>query len=234
MRSFHRFCVREGFAVSDPTRHVRAGNLPRPLPKALPVDDVVRLIEAPDASSPLGLRDRAMLELLYGCGMRVSELVALDRDDVDLEETRTVRCLGKGGKERIVPLGRHALRALEAYVVRSRPSLAAGAASSSRVSGSAAGHALFLSNRGRRLTRQGAWKVVKTYAERIQLPRGVTPHTLRHSCATHMLDGGADIRVVQEALGHARLTTTQIYTAVSQERLVEAYMAAHPRAKRRD
>ncbi|MGH2687720.1 MAG: site-specific tyrosine recombinase [Actinomycetota bacterium] len=222
IRSFHRFCVREGLATADPTRHLRSGNLARALPKALPVDDVVRLIEAPDLSSVLGLRDRAMLELLYGCGMRVSELTALDRDDVDFE-ARTVRCLGKGGKERVVPLGRHAQAAVEAYLVRARPELAARSVTTRA-------HPLFLSAPGRRLTRQGLWKIVKTYAERIELPPGVTPHTLRHSCATHMLDGGADIRVVQETLGHARLTTTQVYTAVSQERLVETYLTAHPRA----
>ncbi|MGH2722276.1 MAG: site-specific tyrosine recombinase XerD [Actinomycetota bacterium] len=225
IRSFHRFCVREGLAAADPTRHVRSGNLAKALPKALPVAEVVRLIEAPDLSSVLGLRDRAMLELLYGCGMRASELTALDRDDVDLE-TRTVRCLGKGGKERVVPLGRHARAAVEAYLVRARPELAARSVTTRA-------HPLFLSAAGRRLTRQGLWKIVKTYAERIELPPGVTPHALRHSCATHMLDGGADIRVVQETLGHARLTTTQVYTAVSQERLVEAYLTAHPRAGRR-
>jgi integrase/recombinase XerD len=225
IRSYHRFCVREGLAASDPTLHARAGNLPKALPKALPVAEVIRLIEAPDPSSVLGLRDRAMLELLYGCGMRVSELTALDRDDVDLE-TRTVRCLGKGGKERVVPLGRHARAAVESYLVRARPALAARSVSTR-------GHPLFLSAAGRRLSRQGLWKIVKSYAERIELPAGVTPHTLRHSCATHMLDGGADIRVVQETLGHARLTTTQVYTAVSQERLVETYLNAHPRAGRR-
>jgi integrase/recombinase XerD len=225
IRSFHRFCVREGLAASDPTQHVRAGNLPKALPKALLVEEVVRLLEAPDPGSVLGLRDRAMLELLYGCGMRVSELTALDRDDVDLE-TRTVRCMGKGGKERIVPLGRHAKSAVDAYLVRARPALACR-------SPSTRAHPLFLSSKGRRLTRQGIWKVVKIYADRVQLLDAVTPHTLRHSCATHMLDGGADIRVVQEALGHARLTTTQVYTAVSQDRIVEAYMAAHPRAGRR-
>ena len=225
IRSFHRFCVREGLATADPTRHVRSGNVPKALPKALPVAEVVRLVEAPDPSSVLGLRDRAMLELLYGGGMRVSELTALDRDDVDLE-TRTVRCLGKGGKERVVPLGRHAQAAVESYLVRARPELA-GRSVATRA------HPLFLSAAGRRLTRQGLWKIVKTYAERIELPPGVTPHTLRHSCATHMLDGGADIRVVQETLGHARLTTTQVYTAVSQERLVETYLTAHPRAGRR-
>jgi integrase/recombinase XerD len=225
IRSFHRFCVREGLGTADPTRHLRSGNLPKALPKALPIDDVVRLIEAPDLSSVLGLRDRAMLELLYGCGMRVSELTALDRDDADLE-TRTVRCLGKGGKERVVPLGRHAQAAVEAYLVRARPELAVRSVATSA-------RPLFLSAAGRRLSRQGLWKIVKTYAERIELPPGVTPHTLRHSCATHMLDGGADIRVVQETLGHARLTTTQVYTAVSQERLVETYLIAHPRAGRR-
>jgi integrase/recombinase XerD len=225
IRSFHGFCLREGLATSDPVQHLRAGNLPKTLPKVLAVDDVIRLLEAPDPASVLGLRDRAMLELLYGCGMRVSELTALDRDDLDLE-TRTVRCMGKGGRERIVPLGRHAERAVEAYLVRARPELAARACS-------VRAHPLFLSGKGRRLSRQAMWKIVKSYAERVQLADIVTPHTLRHACATHMLDGGADIRVVQETLGHARLTTTQVYTAVSQDRLVEAYRAAHPRAGRR-
>jgi integrase/recombinase XerD len=225
IRSFHRFCVREGLAASDPVQHVRAGNLPATLPKVLTVDDVVRLLEAPDPASVLGLRDRAMLELLYGCGMRVSELTALDRDDLDLE-TRTVRCMGKGGRERIVPLGRHARHAVEAYLVRARPELAIKAASDRA-------HPLFLSGKGSRLSRQAMWKIVKTYADRVQLADTVTPHSLRHACATHMLDGGADIRVVQETLGHARLTTTQVYTAVSQDRLVEAYRSAHPRAGRR-
>jgi integrase/recombinase XerD len=225
IRSFHRFCLREGLASSDPTRHVRSGKLPQALPKVITVDDVVRLIEAPDLSSVLGLRDRAMLELLYGCGMRVSELTALDRDDVDLE-TRTVRCLGKGGRERIVPIGSYAQIAVEAYLVRARPELAVKAPSDRS-------HPLFLSGKGRRLTRQGMWGIVKSYVERVQLSNAVSPHSLRHACATHMLDGGADIRVVQETLGHARLTTTQVYTAVSQDRLVEAYRSAHPRAGRR-
>lgn len=221
VRSFHRFCVREGLTESDPTERTRAGRLPRPLPKALHVEEVVRLIEAPDEATTLGLRDRAMLELLYGSGMRISELTALDRDDIDFESA-TVRCRGKGGRERIVPLGSHARHAVDAYMVRSRPALIARSPKG--------GHALFVSARGQRLTRQGAWKIVKSYVERLKLGKRVSPHTLRHSCATHMLDGGADIRVVQEALGHARLTTTQIYTAVSQQRLVETYMGAHPRA----
>jgi integrase/recombinase XerD len=192
------------------------------LPRALPVDDVLAIIEAAGFDgTPPATRDRALLELLYGTGARISEAVGLDVDDVDLE-AGAVLLHGKGGKDRIVPIGGFAREAVSAYLVRGRPTFAA----SGR-----AGPALFLNTRGGRLTRQSGWSVLRAAADRAGLQVTVGPHTLRHSFATHLLDGGADVRVVQELLGHASVTTTQSYTLVTVDRLREVYATAHPRAR---
>ena len=223
VRGLHAFAVREGIAASDPARLVRPPAPPRRLPKAIAVSEVERLLAAAGTGDgPTALRDRALLELLYGTGARISEAVGLDIDDLDLRDGG-VRLAGKGGRHRVVPVGSYACAALEAYLVRARPSLAA-AAPAGR-----ARPAVFLNARGGRLTRQGAWMVLRAAARRAELD-GVSPHTLRHSFATHMLDGGADVRVVQELLGHASVTTTQVYTLVTVEHLREVYAAAHPRA----
>lgn len=223
VRGFCRFLVREGETLQDPAREVAPPALPSRLPKALGVDAVAALLAAAGGDDPRGLRDRALLELLYGTGARISEAVCLDVDDVDLPGA-SVRLLGKGNKERIVPLGSYARQAIEAYGVRGRPDLAR----SARVS---AVPALLLNARGGRLTRQGAWGILRQAAARAGLSASVSPHTLRHSFATHLLDGGADVRVVQELLGHASVATTQIYTLVTIERLREVYATAHPRAR---
>jgi integrase/recombinase XerD len=202
------------------------------------VDSVTRLLDAAGDEGPRGLRDRALLELLYATGARISEAVGLDVDDIDLGSdtaavppTSVVRLNGKGSKQRLVPVGSFALRALEAYLVRGRPALAAG---SGRAPGASARGALFLNMRGGRLSRQSAWQVLADTARRAGLPAaGISPHTLRHSFATHLLEGGADVRSVQELLGHASVTTTQIYTLVTVDTLREVYASAHPRAGRR-
>lgn len=221
VRSFHRFLVLEGVAASDPAEGVVRPRVPRNLPRPLTVDEVEALLAAPGDEGPVALRDRALLETLYGAGLRISELVALAVDDLDLEEG-SLRAVGKGARERIVPLGRYAIRALEAYLVQGRPAL-----SSSRSRG-----ALFLNQRGGRLTRQGATGIVKAAARRAGIRKRVTPHMLRHSFATHLLEGGADVRVVQELLGHASVASTQIYTLVTGDHLREVYFTAHPRARR--
>ena len=223
VRSFHRFLVLEGEAEADPAEGVARPKVPRNLPRPLTVDEVTALVAAPGQDGPVALRDRAILETLYGAGLRISELVALDVDDVDLEEG-SVRAVGKGSKERIVPLGRLAVKALEAYLTRARPALAA-----PRSRG-----ALFLNRRGGRLTRQGSTNIIKDMARRAGIRKRVTPHMLRHSFATHLLEGGADVRVVQELLGHASLATTQIYTLVTQDRLRDVYFTSHPRARHRE
>ena len=221
VRGLHRFAVREGMAPTDPSRDVRPPALPRRLPKAISVESVEALLEAAGApGTPLATRDRALLELLYGSGARISEAVGLDLDDVDLTDG-TVRLLGKGAKVRIVPLGSYARAAVAAYLVRSRPALAAKGRGTP---------ALFLNARGGRLSRQSAWTVLTGVVDRAGLTIDVSPHTLRHSFATHLLDGGADVRVVQELLGHASVTTTQAYTLVTVDRLREVYASAHPRA----
>jgi integrase/recombinase XerD len=221
VRGFHRFAVRDGLAEGDPAAAVRPPAPAKRLPKALPLADIERILEAAGApGTALALRDRALLELLYACGARISEAVGLDVDDLDLE-TSTVLLRGKGGKERVVPFGSLARGALEAYLVRGRRAL------------SAAGQgtpALFLNARGGRLSRQSAWTVLVRAAERAGVTAEVSPHTLRHSFATHLIDGGADVRVVQELLGHASVTTTQVYTLVTVDSLREVYATAHPRA----
>ncbi len=221
VRGLHRFAVREGWAVTDPSREVRPPVPARRLPKAISVEQVSALLDAPDEATPLGLRDRALLELLYGTGARISEAVGLDVDDLERAEG-LVRLDGKGGKQRIVPVGSWATRAVEAYLVRARPALAAAGSGTP---------ALLLNARGGRLSRQSAWTVLRTAAVRAGLTVEVSPHTLRHSFATHLLDGGADVRVVQELLGHASVTTTQVYTLVTVDRLREVWAASHPRAR---
>jgi integrase/recombinase XerD len=244
VRGLHAFACAQGMTAADPARPVPPPPPPRRLPKAISVEEVVRLLEAagpgagPGSGAPAMLRDRALLEFLYATGARISEATGLDVDDVTLEDEPVVLLDGKGGKQRIVPLGRYAAAAIDAYLVRARPALAAGAARARTAQKAATGRpraspspAVFLNARGGRLTRQGAWAVLRAAAERAGLAR-VSPHTLRHSFATHMLDGGADIRVVQELLGHASVTTTQVYTLVTVEKLREVYAAAHPRALR--
>ncbi len=224
VRGLHAFAVKQGIAGDDPAREVAPPAPPRRLPKAISVTDVERLLEAAGSTEdpdPRVLRDRALLEFLYGTGARISEAVGLDVDDLDLAADPVVLLSGKGGKQRFVPVGSYAVRALEAYLVRGRPALSA--------AGRRASPAVFLNARGGRLTRQGAWGVLGEAAGRSGLV-GASPHTLRHSFATHLLDGGADIRVVQELLGHASVTTTQVYTLVTVDKLREVYAAAHPRA----
>ena len=222
VRSFHRFLLREGVADRDPAVGVAQPKLPRSLPHPLTVDEVRRLLDAPDKATPAGQRDRAILELLYGSGLRVSELTGLDVDDLDLEEG-SVRVLGKGGKEREVPVGRYGRDAVETYLVRARPVFATG-----RGRG-----ALFLNQRGGRLSRQSCDRMVREASRAAGIDRHVSLHTLRHSYATHLLEGGADVRVVQELLGHASVATTQIYTLVTRDHLREVYYTSHPRARRR-
>ncbi|MGH2694321.1 MAG: tyrosine recombinase, partial [Actinomycetota bacterium] len=222
LRSLYRFLVTEGHVAGDPTAAVGVPARPRPIPKAITVHQVERLLEQP-RDDLLGRRDRAILETLYGAGVRISELVALDVDDLDLDEGSVLVRAGKGGKDRRLPLGRAARTALGAYLAATRPTLVA---RSSRARGG-----VFLNARGGRLTRQGCWKILKGYASAAGLGDRVSPHTLRHSFATHMLEAGADIRAVQELLGHASLVTTQVYTLVTTRRLREVYLASHPRAK---
>ncbi|MDT4987846.1 MAG: integrase/recombinase XerD [Micromonosporaceae bacterium] len=248
VRGLHRFAVREGLVGHDPAREIKPPALPRRLPKALDVSQVERLLAAvaadrPASASaggpvggsaggsvgggPLALRDQALLEFLYATGARISEAVGAAVDDLDLD-AGTVLLHGKGGRSRLVPVGRYARDAVGAYLVRGRPVLIAGGR------GVKTGGAVFVNARGGALSRQSAWTILRRAAERAGLPvdgaHGVSPHTLRHSYATHLLDGGADIRVVQELLGHASVTTTQVYTLVTVERLREVYATAHPRA----
>ncbi len=222
VRGWHRFAVLEGRAATDPSADVRAPVAARRLPRALSTDDVERLLEAASlGEGPVPLRDRALLELLYGTGARISEAVGLSADDLDLE-VGTVRLFGKGRRERVVPVGRFAVEAVEAYLVRARPELARAGRGTS---------ALFLNQRGGPLSRQSAWAVLQAAGARAGLGDRVSPHTLRHSFATHLLAGGADVRVVQELLGHASVTTTQIYTQVTVQAMREVYATAHPRAR---
>ena len=223
VRGLHRFAVREGLAGLDPSSDVRPPTPPKRLPKAISVDDVERLLAAasPEVNPlPIQLRDKALLEVLYGTGARISEAVGLAADDLDLD-ARVVRLAGKGGKQRLVPIGSLAVAAVQAYLVRGRPALASGGRGTST---------LFLNARGGALSRQSAWTILRTTAVRAGLTMDVSPHTLRHSFATHLLEGGADVRVVQELLGHASVTTTQVYTLVTVDTLREVYAAAHPRA----
>lgn len=224
VRGFHRFAAAEGIIDLDVARSVKPPTPSRRLPKSLTLDEVLALLEGAGgddpSDGPLSLRSRALLELLYSTGARISEAVGLDIDDVDTE-ARSVLLRGKGGKQRLVPIGRPAVAALDAYLVRGRPELAR------------RGHgtpAIFLNARGGRLSRQSAWQVLQDSADRAGVTSAVSPHTLRHSFATHLLEGGADVRVVQELLGHASVTTTQIYTLVTVHALREVWAGAHPRA----
>ncbi|CUR59015.1 Tyrosine recombinase xerD [metagenome] len=222
VRGFHKFAVRDGMTSVDPAGAVKPPTPAKRLPKALPLGDVEAILEA--AGSPgttLALRDRALLEMLYGTGARISEAVGLDVDDLDLEQG-TVLLRGKGSKERLVPVGSFAREAVTAYLVRARPELVAAGKGLP---------ALFLNARGGRLSRQSAWSVLAKAADRAGVTADVSPHTMRHSFATHLLDGGADVRVVQELLGHASVTTTQVYTLVTVDNLREVFATSHPRAR---
>lgn len=225
VRSLFGFMAAEELRGDDPTRDVELPRVPRGLPKALSEADVARLIAAVEGDAPLERRDRAMLEVLYGTGVRISELVGLSLSDVDLGDAMA-RVHGKGGRERIVPLGRYAMDAMTDWLaVDGR-----GAVEPRRWRSRDDAEAVFLNRQGARLSRQGGWGVLKKYGAKVGLGAVLSPHTLRHCCATHMLEHGADIRTVQELLGHASITTTQVYTQVSRRQLVQAYRSAHPRA----
>jgi integrase/recombinase XerD len=218
IRGWTSFLLRDGRLADDPALDVTAARRPRRLPGVLTVHEVERLLAQPRGGGPRALRDRAILELLYAAGLRVGELIALDVADAHLA-VEYVRCLGKGAKERIVPIGAAAVRALQRYLAHGRPSLLRGRPAA----------ALFVNRRGGRLTRQSVWMLLRDCARSAGIRRPVHPHTLRHSFATHLLDGGADLRAVQEMLGHASVVTTQIYTHLTRSRLREVYRQAHPR-----
>lgn len=220
LRAFHRFCCEETLLPGDPTVELSAPSVRESIPKALSEDDANAIVEAVLGDGPLMLRDRAMLEVLYATGVRISELIGADLGDFDLDEG-TLRVLGKGNKERMVPLGRSAREAMRTYIEDARP----------RLVHRTSRDATFLNARGGRITRQACWNIVKVNGARAGVEGELSPHVLRHSCATHMLDHGADIRIVQELLGHARISTTQRYTKVSPERLRASYERAHPRAR---
>lgn len=220
IRSFHQFLLREKITDTDPTVHLDMPQIDQKLPKVLSIEEIDALIAAPDRSKPQGIRDIAMLELLYGSGMRISECINLDLSDVHLT-MGFVRVFGKGGKERIVPLGKSALKACDTYLQIARDRLQGKYPKTD---------AFFINQRGKRLTRQGCWKLLKEHAEKANIKKEITPHTLRHSFATHLIENGADLRAVQEMLGHADISTTQIYTHISKTRLSEVYKQFHPRA----
>jgi integrase/recombinase XerD len=226
VRGLHRFCLDEGRAPSDPTSDVGLPKVPLGLPKALSEEEVGSLLDGVAGADAVGRRDRAILEVLYGGGVRISELVGLSLSDLALDEG-LLKVVGKGSKERLVPLGRMALSALSDWLSPG----GRGALRPARWARRGDADAVFLNVRGGRLTRQGAWAIVRRHGERAGLSGRLWPHVLRHSCATHMLDHGADLRVVQELLGHASISTTQLYTKVSAERLRQAYLEAHPRAR---
>ena len=219
LRSFYRHLRREETIGHDPTADLHGPRKPQRLPRVLSREEVRRLLEAPRGSSPLATRDRALLEVMYACGLRASEAVGLELGDLDLEEG-LLRTRGKGDKERIVPVGRQALAAISVYLRSGRPELVAGTAQSR----------LLVNHRGSELTRQGLYKIVQGHARRAGLEDKMSPHTLRHTFATHLLAGGCDLRSLQEMLGHADLATTQVYTHLSADRLKDAYFGAHPRA----
>jgi integrase/recombinase XerD len=230
VRGFHRYLMIEGVVANDSAARVKPPKPPRRLPKAITIDQIERLLQAagPEASDedaialePVRVRDRAILEMLYATGARVSEVISLDLDD--LVDPTMVRLFGKGSKERIVPVGSYAQRALQAYLVRVRPVLATLGKGTP---------AVFLNQRGSRLSRQSVWQIISDAAAKANLGSEISPHTLRHSFATHLLEGGADVRVVQELLGHSSVATTQIYTLITVDALREVYSTAHPRARR--
>ncbi|BAQ10759.1 tyrosine recombinase xerd [Bacillus sp. OxB-1] len=220
IRSFHQFLLRDQVTDQDPTVHLELPKIEQKLPRVLSIDEIDRLIQAPDAATLQGKRDVALLELLYGTGMRVSELIGLDMQDIHLS-MGFVRVFGKGGKERIIPLGRSAIQAVQCYVEEVRPQFTEKQRNV---------EALFVNMQGSRLTRQGCWKILKGHALKAGIQKELTPHILRHSFATHLIENGADLRAVQEMLGHADISTTQIYTHVSKSRLKEVYVKFHPRA----
>jgi integrase/recombinase XerD len=221
LRSFYRHLRREGAIEHDPTAELRGPRKAQRLPRVLSRDEVARLLDQPRGAAALALRDRALLELMYACGLRASEAVGLELADLDLEEG-LLRARGKGSKERIVPVGRQALAALRAYFRTGRPELL----------GASVQHRVYLNHRGGPLSRQGLYKIVQGHARSAGLEKRMSPHTLRHSFATHLLAGGCDLRSLQEMLGHADLATTQVYTHLSADRLKDAYFSAHPRASR--
>ncbi len=220
IRSFHHFLIRDRITDHDPTELIETPQTEMKLPKVLSTGEVETLLNAPDLSTVLGIRDKAMLELMYATGMRVSELIRLNLNDIHLQ-LGFVRCFGKGNKERIIPVGKHATEALENYLMKARPQLLKQRKNT---------EALFLNHHGKRLSRQGFWKIVKQLAQKAGIHKELTPHTLRHSFATHLLENGADLRSVQEMLGHADISTTQIYTHVTKTRLKDVYKRFHPRA----
>jgi len=220
IRAFHRFMIGEGHAAKDPTTRVVLPKIWRRVPKALSVPQVERLLAEPDTSDPLELRDKAILEFTYATGMRVSEVIGFRTRDLDFD-VATARCMGKGSRERVVPVGSVALRWTEAYMREARPRLAKGGGAET----------LFLNWRGKRLTRMGYWKILAKYARRAGIKAKVTPHVLRHSFATHLLEGGASLRDVQQMLGHKSIATTQIYTKVDMEYLREVIVEFHPRGR---
>ncbi len=219
LRAFFRYLSREAIITANPLTHVSTPKVEKRLPEVLSQDGAWALVQAPDTAAPAGLRDRAILEVLYSCGLRVSELVGLDTGDIDLS-LGYVRVMGKGSKERVVPIGSYAITALERYLANGRPFLGKGDP----------GKPLFLNKDGGRLTARSIRNIVDKYVEQVSIQFKMSPHTLRHSFATHLLDGGADLRSVQELLGHVKMSTTQIYTHVSKERLLQVYEKTHPRA----
>ncbi|WP_394232847.1 site-specific tyrosine recombinase XerD [Niallia oryzisoli] len=220
IRAFHQFLLREKVCDHDPSVHIETPQLERTLPKVLSLEEVEILLDSPNTSEHYGIRDKAMLELLYATGIRVSELIGLQMEDVHLT-MGFVRCIGKGNKERIIPIGKTAIDALEQYIQKGRHHF---------ISKKQQDSALFLNHHGRQLTRQGFWKILKKIVREAGIEKELTPHTLRHSFATHLLENGADIRAVQEMLGHADISTTQIYTHVTKTRLKDVYSQFHPRA----
>ena len=220
IRAFHQFLLREKAVTHDPTVHIESPQLERTLPKVLSLEEVESLLDAPRLVDHYGYRDKAMLEILYATGIRVSELIGLNVSDLHLN-MGFIRCIGKGNKERVIPIGRTATASLEEYLEKGRPKFAEGRRKD---------EALFLNFHGSRLTRQGFWKILKRLSKEAGIEKELTPHTLRHSFATHLLENGADLRAVQEMLGHADISTTQIYTHVTKRRLKDVYSQYHPRA----
>jgi integrase/recombinase XerD len=223
LRAFYKFAMIEGMVQTDPTENLESPKIRSSLPTYLRVDEIDKLLATPDVATPLGLRDRAMLEVLYSTGLRVSELLNLRVSDIDMR-MGCVRCIGKGDKERLVPIGRKAIAAVEEYLARGRPKFARPSSPPPH------NQVLFLTQNGKRLSRVTIWKILHDYGVKLGLRGRLTPHKLRHSFATHLLEGGADLRSVQLMLGHADISTTQIYTHVVEERLKQIYKAHHPRA----